>query len=87
VGGDSPVRLIRFPGELANPILSPFDQSFAFAAMLVATDVPDTASRAGEVVGLPLEDGVSAFSSGDKPVGGEGFAPRPSGLRPPLLEK
>jgi hypothetical protein len=85
VGGDSPDKLIRFPGEPASPMLTPLDQSLVFAAMLVAKEVPDTASNTGEVVGFPLDDGVSAFSSGDRPAGGEEVDPAASGFRLLLL--
>lgn len=51
MGGDSPIKLMRFPGEPAKP---PLPQSwFALAAVLADTDVVDKASRGGDTVALP----------------------------------
>lgn len=58
MGGDSPDKLIRLPGEPANPAM-PLAHSAALGAVLVANDVADTASSMGDVAGFPFEDGVA----------------------------
>ena len=78
VGGDSPTRLIRFPGDPAMPMPEgmPLVHSRVLKEfeLLVARDVVETASRRGEASGL--EDGVAGLISGDS-VGGEGLDEKP----------
>lgn len=87
VGGDSPARLMRFPGEPAaiwggmflvhSLVLKEFE-------LLVAKDVVETASRRGEAMGLSLEAGVPGLMSGDW-TGGEGLEERALLLFPLLV--
>ncbi len=64
MGGDSPMRLMRLPGEPASPG-TPLTHSFVLGAVLVAKEAVDTASRSGEVARPPLVGGLAGFSSGD----------------------
>lgn len=60
------MRLMRFPGDPAMPGIILAQSLFALGAVLGANEVADMASRAGETVGFPLEEGVGmAFISGD----------------------
>jgi hypothetical protein len=56
-GGDSPTRLIRFPGELAMPGGKPLFHSVVLNEfeLLVAMDGIETASSRGEVIGVSAE--------------------------------
>jgi hypothetical protein len=52
VGGDSPIMLIRLPGEPAKP---PFAHSLVMlGAVLADTDVVDKASSDGDAAGFAL---------------------------------
>lgn len=64
MGGDSPMRFIRFPGEPARPD-TPFVHSFVLLVVFVAYDVAETASRSGEGAVFPLEGMLAGFRSGD----------------------
>lgn len=74
MGGDSPARLIRFPGDPAIPAAMPLVHSLVLSEfeLLVANDVVDIASRSGEATGLGFEAGVAGLISGDS-IGGEGL--------------
>lgn len=50
VGGDSPIKLIRFPGEPARPPL--VHSLVMLGAVLADTDVVERASNKGEAAGL-----------------------------------
>jgi len=54
VGGDSPARLMRFPGEPAIPGKKPLGHSLVLSELelLVANEVVETASSSGEATGL-----------------------------------
>lgn len=59
MGGDSPIRLIRFPGEPAIAAgIPPFAHSLMLGEVAVAKFVAETASRRGDTPGLPFEEGV-----------------------------
>lgn len=64
MGGDSPMRFIRFPGEPARPA-TPFVHSVVLLVVFVAYDVAETASRSGEGAVFPLEGMLAGFRSGD----------------------
>lgn len=70
MGGDSPMRFIRFPGEPARPD-TPFVHSFVLLVVFVAYDVADTASRSGEGAVFPLDGMLAGFRSGDWSGDGE----------------
>jgi hypothetical protein len=84
VGGDSPTRLIRFPGDPAMPAAeTPLIHSLAFGELLVASDVVEMASRLGDIAGLPFERGEVGAISGEGSVeGGDGLEERPLVLAP-----
>jgi len=60
VGGDSPTRLMRFPGDPAMPAEIPLVHSLVFGEMLVANEVVEMASRGGEPTMLPFTKGGDA---------------------------
>lgn len=51
MGGDSPIKLMRFPGEPARPPL--IQSGFALTAVPTDAGVVERASKGGEIVGLP----------------------------------
>lgn len=78
VGGDSPTKLIRFPGEPAIPAATDLVHSLVFGETLVAKDVVDAASRRGEAVGWSFGK-IVGFISGENVVeGGEGVDDEPA---------
>lgn len=64
MGGDSPMRFIRFPGEPARPD-TPFVHSVVLLVLFVVYDVAETASKSGEGAVFPLEGMLAGFRSGD----------------------
>lgn len=80
VGGVSPIRLMRFPGEPAIPAGPPLVHSFMLGDILVANEVVDTASSMGDAAVGPFEGGYEGFRSGDWRGGGEGLGDGPLGL-------
>lgn len=79
MGGESPIILMRFPGEPAIPGGTPLDQSFMLGDALVANDVVETASSRGDARDGPSE-GYDGFRSGERNSGGEGTGEGPLGL-------
>jgi len=67
VGGDSPMMLMRFPGDPAiMPGDTPRVHSLVLSELLlVAKDAFDTASSNGEATGFSLEDTLEGLISGD----------------------
>lgn len=73
VGGDSPTRLIKFPGEPAIPAATALVHSLVFGELLVAKDVVETASRSGEGAGWSFGGKTAGVISGESVAdGGEG---------------
>lgn len=64
MGGDSPTRLMRFPGDPAMPAM-PLVHSLVLSELLVAYDVVETASSIGEATGISLDDRLVGLISGD----------------------
>ena len=64
MGGDSPIKLMRFPGDPAMPAPIPLAHSLVFGELL-AYDVDETASSSGEGVGLSFEDTLEGCISGE----------------------
>ncbi len=62
MGGDSPIRLIKFPGEPVSAG-APLDHSLTLGAVLGAKEAADMASKMGDV---GFGEGVATgLSSGD----------------------
>jgi len=80
VGGESPIRLMRFPGDPAMPAGPPLAQSFMLGDMLVANEVVDTASSRGDAPCRPFAEGYEGLISGLWRGGGEGLGEGPLGL-------
>lgn len=81
MGGVSPIRLIRFPGEPAIPAGAPLAQSFMLGDALVANEVVETASSKGDAADWPFEGEYEGFRSGDdRSGGGEGLGDGPVGF-------
>jgi hypothetical protein len=72
VGGESPIILMRFPGEPAIPAGAPLVQSFMLGDVLVAREIVETASSRGEAAGGPFVEVYEGFRSGDWRGGGGG---------------
>lgn len=93
MGGDSPIRLMRLPGEPARP---PLAHSFVMlGAVLADTEVVDKASKSGDAAWLTLYGGTEGRISGVLTAGEdasesrrvfEESLPLPLGLRLELLE-
>lgn len=88
MGGDSPIRLIRFPGDPAIPGV-PLDAIHSLAMLgavvFVLNEALVMASRMGDV-GLPFDEGVATgFISGDWTEEEDESDVNPLGTLRPLL--
>lgn len=83
MGGDSPARLMRFPGDPAMPAEIPLAHSLVLGEMLVAYEVDETASSNGEATGLSTDGRLEGFISGE--ITGDGVDEGPLVVFPFLV--